>query len=86
MADPYVHGYHPRESARLQDQAATLVDLLHSDTSYPPGTLRIDRLDRLEDDGIRTERFNVHSIQSPSISFYLLLSPSILHCEYSSYL
>jgi replicative DNA helicase len=39
MADPYVHGYHPRESTRLQDQAATLVDLLHSDTFYPPGTL-----------------------------------------------
>lgn len=42
MADPYVHGYHPRESARLQDQAATLVDLLHSDTSYPPGSLVLE--------------------------------------------
>jgi ubiquinone/menaquinone biosynthesis C-methylase UbiE len=31
----YVHGYHRRESERLQDQAGTLVDLLHSDTSYP---------------------------------------------------
>jgi SAM-dependent methyltransferase len=30
----YVHGYHPRENERLQDQAGTLVDLLHSDTAY----------------------------------------------------
>lgn len=42
MADPYVHGYHPRESTRLQDQAATLVDLLHCDTSYPPGSLVLE--------------------------------------------
>lgn len=31
----YVHGYHQRENIRLQDQASTLVELLHSDTSYP---------------------------------------------------
>jgi ubiquinone/menaquinone biosynthesis C-methylase UbiE len=31
----YVHGYDPREKVRLQDQADTLVELLHSDTSYP---------------------------------------------------
>ncbi len=42
MVDPYVHGYHPKESTRLQDQAATLVDLLHSDTSYPPGSLVLE--------------------------------------------
>ena len=42
MADPYVHGYHPKESTRLQDQAATLVDLLHSDTFYPPGSLVLE--------------------------------------------
>jgi ubiquinone/menaquinone biosynthesis C-methylase UbiE len=35
MIRPYVHGYDRLESVRLQDQAATLVDLLHSDTSYP---------------------------------------------------
>jgi SAM-dependent methyltransferase len=34
----YVHGYDPRENERLQDQAGTLVDLLHSDTAYPPGS------------------------------------------------
>ena len=34
----YVHGYHPRENERLRDQAATLVDLLHSDTVYPDGS------------------------------------------------
>ena len=38
MSGAYVHGYHSRESERLQDQAGTLVDLLHSDTSYPAGS------------------------------------------------
>jgi len=33
----YVHGYDPRENIRLQDQASTLVQLLHSDTTYPAG-------------------------------------------------
>jgi SAM-dependent methyltransferase len=35
VSERYVHGYHPRENERLQDQAGTLVDLLHSDTAYP---------------------------------------------------
>lgn len=30
MSDAYVRGYHPRENERLQDQAGTLVDLLHA--------------------------------------------------------
>lgn len=34
----YVHGYNQREKIRLQDQASTLVDLLHSDTFYPDGS------------------------------------------------
>jgi trans-aconitate methyltransferase len=38
MSKVYVHGYHPRENERLQDQAGTLVDLLHSDTAYPAGS------------------------------------------------
>ncbi|HEU4327947.1 MAG TPA: methyltransferase domain-containing protein [Roseiflexaceae bacterium] len=38
MSDAYVHGYDPRESERLQDQAGTLVDLLHADTAYPAGS------------------------------------------------
>jgi protein-L-isoaspartate O-methyltransferase len=38
MSNDYVHGYDPRENIRLQDQAATLVDLLHADTAYPPGS------------------------------------------------
>ena len=33
-----MHASHPRENERLQDQAGTLVDLLHSDTSYPSGS------------------------------------------------
>jgi ubiquinone/menaquinone biosynthesis C-methylase UbiE len=38
MSETYVHGYHAREDERLHDQAGTLVDLLHSDTSYPRGS------------------------------------------------
>jgi len=34
----YVHGYDPRENRRLFDQANTLVELLHSDTSYSAGS------------------------------------------------
>jgi ubiquinone/menaquinone biosynthesis C-methylase UbiE len=35
MDGRYVHGYGQKEKTRLQDQAATLVELLHSDTAYP---------------------------------------------------
>ena len=38
MTGAYVHGYDPKENQRLQDQASTLVELLHSDTSYPAGS------------------------------------------------
>ncbi len=38
MRETYVHGYDPRESERLHDQAGTLVELLHGDTSYPAGS------------------------------------------------
>jgi ubiquinone/menaquinone biosynthesis C-methylase UbiE len=40
--EAYVHGYDLRESLRLQDQAGTLVDLLHGDTFYPPGSLVLE--------------------------------------------
>ena len=33
----YVHGYGSAEMQRLQDQASTLVELLHADTAYPAG-------------------------------------------------
>ena len=42
MSEAYVHGYHSRENERLQDQAGTLVDLLHSDTSYPSGSVVLE--------------------------------------------
>lgn len=42
MSDAYVHGYHLRENERLQDQAGTLVDLLHSDTAYPGGSVVLE--------------------------------------------
>jgi SAM-dependent methyltransferase len=38
VSETYVHGYHLLENERLQDQADTLVDLLHSDTAYPGGS------------------------------------------------
>ena len=34
----YVHGYDQRETVRLQDQASTLTELLHSDTRYDDGS------------------------------------------------
>ena len=38
MTAHYVHGYGEREAQRLQDQARTLTELLHSDTAYPEGS------------------------------------------------
>ena len=38
MSNAYVHGYNARENERLHDQAGALVELLHSDTSYPAGS------------------------------------------------
>jgi SAM-dependent methyltransferase len=38
VSGAYVHGYDPRENERLQDQAGTLVELLHSDTAYAGGS------------------------------------------------
>lgn len=36
-ADSYVHGYSEREAQRLEDQAASVRELIHHDTIYPPG-------------------------------------------------
>jgi SAM-dependent methyltransferase len=38
MQPEYVHGYQGVEARRLGDQAATLEQLLHHDTAYPPGS------------------------------------------------
>ncbi|WP_380169588.1 methyltransferase [Jannaschia sp. R86511] len=38
LRDDYVHGYHETEGHRLGDQARTLADLLHHDTSFAPDT------------------------------------------------
>src|SRR5437016_434543 len=38
MVGAYIHGYDPRENLRLQDQASSLVELLHSDTHFPEGS------------------------------------------------
>lgn len=37
-APSYVHGYDDRESERLLAQAGSVLDLLHADTRYPPGS------------------------------------------------
>lgn len=37
MKQEYVHGYEPNEAVRLQDQAHTLIELLHSDTHFSEG-------------------------------------------------
>ena len=42
MFEQYVHGYHSLENQRLTDQAGSLVDLLHTDTGYPPGSLVLE--------------------------------------------
>ena len=42
MRNTYVHGYDDRENIRLQDQATTLVDLLHSDTIFPNESLVLE--------------------------------------------
>ncbi|MEJ2705317.1 MAG: class I SAM-dependent methyltransferase, partial [Sedimentisphaerales bacterium] len=38
MSDGYVHGYDSRENVRLHNQASSLIELLHCDTSYPAGS------------------------------------------------
>jgi SAM-dependent methyltransferase len=42
MRQDYVHGYAAAESRRLDDQAATLEDLLHHDTAYLPGSVVLE--------------------------------------------
>ena len=38
----YVHGYDGREAARLEDQARTLEELLHTDTGFPDGSVVLE--------------------------------------------
>jgi SAM-dependent methyltransferase len=42
VSEAYVHGYHLRENERLQDQAGALVEFLHADTAYPPGSVVLE--------------------------------------------
>ena len=37
----YVHGYSERETERLYDQSRIMEEMLHSDTAYPAGRLRL---------------------------------------------
>lgn len=38
----YVHGYDRRANVRLQDQADAVLELLHSDTAYPRGSVVLE--------------------------------------------
>ena len=40
--DSYVHGFTERESQRLHDQAATVLDIIHHGTTYPAGNLILE--------------------------------------------
>ena len=42
MTPEYVHGYSPKEDARLRDQASALTELLHGDTRYASGSLVLE--------------------------------------------
>jgi trans-aconitate methyltransferase len=42
VSGAYVHGYDARENTRLRDQAGSLVELLHHDTYYPPGSFVLE--------------------------------------------
>lgn len=42
MNATYVHGYEPKENARLEDQARTLAELFHADTTYSAGSLVLE--------------------------------------------
>lgn len=49
----YVHGYHQRENIRLQDQASTLVELLHID-GVRQASVKAGLIDEKDfDDGIK---------------------------------
>ncbi len=42
MTQDYVHGYEAPETARLNDQARTLEELLHDGTRFPPGSVVLE--------------------------------------------
>jgi ubiquinone/menaquinone biosynthesis C-methylase UbiE len=42
MTDNYVHGYSEREAERLHDQAGSVKELFHHDTSYPVHSLVLE--------------------------------------------
>ena len=63
MDKVYVQGYDSREKRRLKDQANTLVDLLHSDTSYADGSRMLEI-----GCGVRAQTLTV-ARNSPNASF-----------------
>ena len=65
-ADSYVHGYAAREAQRLEDQAASVRELIHHDTFYPPGARVLEVACGV---GAQTETVAGRSPESHLISF-----------------
>jgi SAM-dependent methyltransferase len=69
-SDSYVHGYSAREAERLEDQAASVRELIHHDTVYPPGDRVLEVACGV---GAQTETVAGRSPESHFISFDLVL-------------
>ena len=69
-ADSYVHGYSVREAQRLEDQAASVRELIHHDTVYPPGAHVLEVACGV---GAQTETVAGRSPKSHFISFDVVL-------------
>jgi SAM-dependent methyltransferase len=74
-ADWYVHGYSTREAQRLEDQAASVRELIHADTVYPPGARVLEVGCGV---GAQTETIADRSPESHFISFDVVLD-SVRH-------
>lgn len=68
--DWYVHGYSTREAQRLEDQAASVRELIHADTIYPPGARVLEVGCGV---GAQTETIADRSPESHFISFDVVL-------------
>lgn len=65
-ASSYVHGYSAREAQRLEDQAASVRELIHHDTIYPPGVRVLEVACGV---GAQTETVAARNPESQLVSF-----------------